>query len=239
MRKKRFIKGFTLIELIIAVGILGITSIVLTDILINSLRGENKINIVNQSKQAGQTVLEKLTNEIRQAEYVICPKADPSNRLVIKKGNDYLYYALVISESGNNYIAMNYLSDTDIKSIEDSQDCQNSISNPFVPIPPGGVGASDVGDGGDPTPTPTPVPLFGTYLTDINTVTGVSIEPVGDGMFTRNTGTGSKDSVTIKFRVKPGVNAGQTPENTLNEEGILFQTTVLLRGGRYYGQPKS
>ena len=60
-------------------------------------------------------------------------------------------------------------------------------------------------------------------LTDTNTQTGVSIE---NGLFTRIVVAGYKDQVTIKFDVKPAVDASKVVGPI---DSVTFQTTVQLR----------
>lgn len=82
--------GFSLIELIVVVTIVGLFGVFLTDILAQVLRGENKVRILSQVKQNGQTILDKLTDELRQAESTTCT----GNTIVIKGSGGYRRYQL-------------------------------------------------------------------------------------------------------------------------------------------------
>ncbi len=66
---------------------------------------------------------------------------------------------------------------------------------------------------------PTPV-----ILTDTKSQTGISVE---SGLFTRDRSAGFKDQVTIKFIVKPGVQAPAAVAGQIDP--VTFQTTVELR----------
>ena len=61
-------------------------------------------------------------------------------------------------------------------------------------------------------------------LTDTNPQTGVSAV---NGLFTRTSQPGSKDSVTIRFDLSPGVSAPQVVAGQIDPQ--TFQTTVQLR----------
>lgn len=68
-RDKKYIyqNGFTLVELIIAIGVFAVISISIATILINTLRGANKTNTLAGLRQNGNTLLTQMTRDIRSA----------------------------------------------------------------------------------------------------------------------------------------------------------------------------
>lgn len=204
-------KGFTLTELIVVIGIVAILGVIFTDFLIQSLRAENKVKVINQVKQNSQVVLDKLTNEIRQAKGVYCTDPDKNgvqsgpagtNTLVLLLNDGtylrFRFYPEVTTPTpSNGYIASDKL---DLSNVS----CSSAQSSP---------------------PT----------LSDTDKVNGVSLTYLTSGEFTskifkHTTQPGSTDLVTIKFAGRAGVSAGQAYEATVKEGGVISATTVQLRG---------
>lgn len=198
--------GFTLIELVIAIGILGVIGFVLTDIMTQSLRTENKSNMVNQIQQNGKTALDKISNEIRQAENIVCPVL-PLNQTLVKTNT------LVIFKQGEYTRFKFHAPSTD--------------QNGFIGIDNLPQGSFDCSVMTAQSPTVS-------SLTNIDKINGVSIEQTSDTeqIFIRNKAAGYKDTISIKFRAKQAINAGTLPENTVGDNGVLFQTTVQTRGAK-------
>ncbi|MFA6981670.1 MAG: hypothetical protein WC243_01435 [Patescibacteria group bacterium] len=63
-------KGFTLIELVLIIGLLVLTAGVSSDIIITLIRSYNKTQITNEIEQSADFVLLKLEREVRDAESV-------------------------------------------------------------------------------------------------------------------------------------------------------------------------
>lgn len=63
-------QGFTLIEILVVISIIGILTAITADIFIQIIRGSNKANIVTEIKQNGDNILNQLERVIRNAEEV-------------------------------------------------------------------------------------------------------------------------------------------------------------------------
>lgn len=195
---------------------MGILGLIFTDTIINTLRGESKVRIINQVKQNGQVVLDKLSNEIRQADRVVCIGKTASgtidgDTIVISKGGYYYRYRLqgplTGSNSRNGYISVEsfvvttYDSDITRDSGTDEDNyCTDSSSYKAI------------------------------SLTDQDLRTGVSLNFDGsDAAFSFGYNTNYKDTVIIRFKASESVRAGENYENQVE---VLFTTTIQVRGRR-------
>ncbi|KKS07178.1 hypothetical protein A3K01_01835 [candidate division WWE3 bacterium RIFOXYD1_FULL_43_17] len=80
-------KGFTLVELLVVIALLGISVGVTNDILVSLVRSYSKTQIKNEIEQQANFVGLKLERELRSAESVVPPTVPPyTSRLVILKG---------------------------------------------------------------------------------------------------------------------------------------------------------
>ena len=72
MRSKN---GFTLIELVVTVGIIGIVMVSLSDMMINSLRAKNRIRIMDKISQNGDWITSEIRKNLLRAprESIDCP----------------------------------------------------------------------------------------------------------------------------------------------------------------------
>jgi prepilin-type N-terminal cleavage/methylation domain-containing protein len=207
-------RGFTLVELIIVVSITTLLGLIMTDVLIQTLRGETKAKLVSTVKQNGQVILENLVNQIRQSEKVICVgdniSSPVTDTIVIFKQGSYIRYRMVAPSpladpTANGYIAFDTFTADDYPLI--SEDRCNDV---------------------------TLIASRTSYLTDTDPTKGISIFPSGevgytDNIFKRVVIPGFNDAVDIKFRASAGVTAGSAYEVTVKEGGILFNTTVGVR----------
>lgn len=221
--------GFTLIEMIVVISIMGVLGLIFTDILIQTLRGENKVKLISQVKQNGQVSLDKVTNMIRQAEKVVCVgdsglhNANPADdTIVLYRGNSNTW-AGVATESANVYFRFRFYQAT-------------STQNGYI--------AGDTFDRGY-YQSDIPIATYCTmnlqsqqfYLTDTDPLSGVSIafDSTTSGtipIFKLDRQPGYNDVVTVRFRAFQGVSAGSSYEKSLLPEGILFTTSVQSRGIR-------
>ncbi|OGE35536.1 hypothetical protein A3C32_02950 [Candidatus Daviesbacteria bacterium RIFCSPHIGHO2_02_FULL_41_14] len=207
-------KGFTLVELIIVISITTALGLVMTDVLIQTLRGENKAKIVGTVKQNGQTVLGNLVDQIHQAEKIVCVGdtivSPITDTIVIFKQGAYLRYRFVAPSPANSPTANGYIA-YDTFTADDFPEISTARCNDASLI----VSKSS-------------------YVTDIDPIKGISVFISGDSGYTENIFKrvevpGFKDALDIKFRAAAGVNAGSAYEVTLKEGGILFNTTVGVR----------
>ncbi|MDQ3098434.1 MAG: type II secretion system GspH family protein [bacterium] len=63
-------QGFTLIEILVVIAIVGVLTGITSDIFIQIVRGSNKANVVTEIKQNGDNVLNQLERTIRNAEEI-------------------------------------------------------------------------------------------------------------------------------------------------------------------------
>lgn len=208
-------KGFTLIELLVVIAVMGILGVILSDLLIQVLRGQNKVRIINQVKQNGQVVLDKLTQEIRQADEIIC-KGDSDKDLVVDtivlvKDGIYSRYRLHKPTPGieNGKITKTDFTEDDFLGIAYAELCTSNVN---------------YGRG-------TPVSLTDTDPNSgisVNTAVDASGNPI-DVFKIEDEKPQFTDIVTIKFRATAGVKAGEAYEATVADGGILFATAVQAK----------
>lgn len=99
MKSSTKIQGFTLVELLVTVTILGIIGLLFFSTFSSSLRGGNKAQIVLAIKQNGQSLLENLDKTIRGSDNVICVNV---STVVIIKDGIYTRYRFIDSTSSSN-----------------------------------------------------------------------------------------------------------------------------------------
>jgi prepilin-type N-terminal cleavage/methylation domain-containing protein len=63
-------KGFTLLEILVVIGIIGIITGITSDIFIQIIKASNKANIVTEIKQNGDAVLNQLDRLVRNADSI-------------------------------------------------------------------------------------------------------------------------------------------------------------------------
>lgn len=234
---KRFNQGFTLIELIVVISITVLLGIIFISILTQSFRGQNKSKLINQVKQNGQTVMDELANNIRQAEKVICvgkkSGSTVDDTIVLYNGKNFSRFRFNPPKTSaplkNGYFTREDFVLTECQGNENCAECLKGINNEDCPVA---------------APNPYDylcvfTPELGTKnsMTDQDTFNGVSIKydnisDIDQPIFLRSFQPGFKDLVTISFRALQGVSLGQTYENIIGQNGILFTTTVQLRGGQ-------
>lgn len=236
MRKLKFInigsttfglykRGFTMIELIVVVSVIVLLGLIFTDILVQTLRGQNKVRILNQVKQNGQVVMEKLSTSIRQGGEVKCvgdletdsDTIDDTITMFKPSGyyptqGTYTRFRLIrpVADSANGFLTEEHFTDKEKSSngFNDPQLCTKSL---------------DMGLKG--------------YLTDLDTIKGVSVDHYSTDeasfspLFKKIEKDGYNDAITVSFRMFPGVKVGKGAyEGDVKEGGIpVFTTTVQLR----------
>lgn len=202
---KRLNTGFTLAEIMIVIAITAVVGTILVAIFANTLRGSNKSQIISAMKQNGQAVMDNMEKAVRNADSVVCPIIIPpstsaqSNILVVGKDNVYTRFKFVpMSGSSNGLIQQ----DTKVPAVGD----KINVFRANVCTDPWTVGNYNT-------------------LTDTSSQSGVSV--VAGSLFTRYQSAGFKDSVNIKFILKPGVQAPVVITGQIDP--MTFQTTVHLR----------
>lgn len=221
IKNSKKIFGFTLIEMVVVTGIVATLGLIFTMVLVQTLRGENKVKTIDQVKQTGQIVLDQMANEIRQSDKVICASQTTDSRglyadtIILYKQGQYIRFRLdppvtpPSSPTSNGYIARDIIHPGDYQAITDqtcnTPDLLTRADNEL------------------------------TYLTNKDDkIKGISIDYDGlpsNEAFVWTPKYGYNDIVTIRFRATAGVDAGQAFENSVSEGGVLFTTTTKLRGG--------
>lgn len=223
--KKNKQKGFTLVELLVVISIMVVLGVIFTNILIDTLRGKNKVNAVNQVKQNGQVVLDKLSNEIRDAEKIVCVGKYSgtganigllvNDTIVIFKNGTFSQFRFhqpfpILAPSTNGYIRKVDFTATDLVNAEPDNPANTVIGSNLC--------------------TTVDTPGFGTNLnqkiTDTDPKNGVSINILnGENIFEQR-----GDSVIIKFAGSAGVKAGYAYDVSVKDGGVPFTTSVQTRG---------
>ncbi len=193
-------KGYTLIEALIGVTLFAALGILAVDILNRSLQGSNKAEIMSRIKQNGQSAMNTVDDNVRNADSVVCvgdfPDVNYSNTtLVVSKNGQFTRFRVYIEQAlsnKNGYIAK----DNPVPETGDANklcDADNLQTSPAV-------------------------------LTDTNLTSGVSIK---GGQFILGSKPGFKDLVNIQFQLGPPVNSSKTPDSQI--VSVPFSTSIAIR----------
>lgn len=192
--------GFTLIEILVVLGVMTIVGALLVETFIRSLFGGNKAEVINQIKQNGQTILETMDKTIRSSDNVICPPVIPPSTqassavLAMVREGVYTRYRFVNDQLLEDHPVLG----TDIKQSQFLLDICTNV---------GYVGAT------------------ASNITNTNLVT--ILNPTSGQIFTRGKSAGFKDVVTINFLIKAGTSI---PRNVADQiDPVPFTTTIQLR----------
>lgn len=198
------VNGFTIVEILVVISLLAVVSTFLTEAFVRSLRGGNKAEVVNRLKQNGQSVLDNISNTIRNSDNVVCPQISSdgtsatADTLAVEKKGTYTRFRFIAATSTTNG-----------KIIQDSPVFTTGTLQQFL---------TDICINTDYSGAAL------TSMTDTNITTGVSAV---NGVFHRNRQAGSKDSVNVSFNLKPAIFAPAV--STENLDPVPFKTTVVLR----------
>lgn len=207
-------RGFTLIELLVVVSIMGILGLIFTDTILQSLRGQTKVQVINQVKQNGQVVLDKLAGEIRRADNVTCvgdttPPDGILDTITIKRQGAFSRFRFYKPAPLSNPPRNGYLARYDFakEAIPDGFPLENLCT--------------DANFGSN----------LETKMTDSDVINGVSINSDGTNpVFSRSQSVGFSDVVSIRFTASQGVKTGQSTESRVKTGGIVFETSIQVRG---------
>lgn len=119
-KKFRFRRGFTLVEILVVIGILGLTTSALLYFLVTTVKSSNQTNIIAEVQQNGQVILNTLSSQITNGVSVSPNTSDggctqtvnlqttSTNCLVVQtQGNSPLYIKFfpLVTGTSNGYIA--------------------------------------------------------------------------------------------------------------------------------------
>jgi prepilin-type N-terminal cleavage/methylation domain-containing protein len=194
--------GFTLIETLVAVVVIGVMGLIMSEIIIKSFQSNAKTALIGTIKNNGQVVLNTLDNAIRTSDGVICVKptltASYNDTIIIQKSGLYTrfqFFQPSISPPANGYVR---------------QDSSSSVD------------ATTCALGGSP-------PSISLTSRDVNSgvsITYPTVNPIGP--FTKYPTANFKDTINIDFFVGPPVNSPLSFENQVGSK-IEFKTTVEVR----------
>lgn len=197
-------KGFSLVEVVIAITILGVIGAYVGSILTTAFKGSNKSALLGDIKQNGQTALGLMDRTIRNSDKVICPyvTTQNSNYLIIST-SDGKIVRFTISPQPSTYFNGTIIGDfpdVDTLLLNPADICITLVNTP---------------------------PQNPTNLTDDNFNSGVSVR---NGGFTVSKNPGFKDVVTVQFDLGPAVGKPVGYDASIGGSGYVhFVTSIQLR----------
>ncbi|MCL4366051.1 prepilin-type N-terminal cleavage/methylation domain-containing protein [Patescibacteria group bacterium] len=222
--------GFTIAEVLVVIAIIAIIGTIMVTTFSNTLRGSNKAQIISAIKQNGQSALENMDKNIRNADNLVCNSSSPScsglgDTVVVVQNGTYTRYRIALSSAVSGMAPASCIGtgangciiwDNPAKQID--ANTNNLETDPvFIQRICGSTIINGIGAGIDPMP-------LANILTDTNQQTGVSV--IG-GSFNCSNLAGFKTNVTLNFQLGPG---SQAPAATSGQiDPVTFQTTVSLR----------
>lgn len=196
-------KGFSLIEVVIAITILGVIGAFVGSILTTAFKGSNKSALLGDIKQNGQTALGLIDRTIRNSDTVIYPDQTSTNShtLTISTSEGKIIrftFCLAPTKNFNGRIVEDFpLPDTPVSNL--AIEC-NSLNNSIFRRP--------------------------TTLTD-DSINGVSVI---NGGFAVNKNPGFKDVVTVQFDLGPPIGKSGSYDTSIGGSGFVhLVTSVQLR----------
>jgi prepilin-type N-terminal cleavage/methylation domain-containing protein len=195
-------KGFTLLETLVAVVVIGAVGIMMADIIVRTFQANTKTALVGVIKQNGQMAMNIMESTIRSSDGVVCIDTlnNPSRGIVVRKAGSFVRF-WYIQASPNSYIVQDnpVLPATNM----DTDLCNLSII---------GLAANQ------------------SILTNRGNATAGQGINVTSASFTKNPNPDNyKDSVAIVFAMGP---SGNTTSNRFEDRlgsNIEFRTTVDIR----------
>ncbi|MBI2017858.1 prepilin-type N-terminal cleavage/methylation domain-containing protein [Candidatus Daviesbacteria bacterium] len=200
--------AFTLVEVLVVLGVLSILGLIVLTIFTRSLRGTNKTQIILSIKENGQSVLENIDKNIRNADNLVCVS---SNTVVLFKEGTYTRYR--ISEPQDSSTSPT-CSENGCIAFDSPQPLPEEITpEEFI----NRLGQNRICSSTDPLLSPT-------ILTDTDEEKGVL---VSNGLFELDRKEGFKDSLNVKFTLEAPPGAPEALRGQIDP--VIFETTIQLR----------
>ena len=97
--------GFTLVELMLVIALLGVSVGVTNDILMSLVRSNNKIQVMNEIEQQSNFVSMKIEKELRNASSIEIPTVvTPSGKLLKFKTKDGITIEYTVNDDGSGVV---------------------------------------------------------------------------------------------------------------------------------------
>jgi prepilin-type N-terminal cleavage/methylation domain-containing protein len=208
-------KGFTLVEAVVAISIIGVIGVIMSDILTRAFDNTQKTNLISNVQQNGQAALSSFEDTIRYSEFVCVGGVTTEGQTVPNTIAEYNQPVLVVYKEGK-YIRL--------RIVPQSGSINGYISEDF-PLPP-------VVDA-------TATDLCSTVsLSNMRKITndtmlsvkGGTIALLSNPINSDSVGGTSKVSLTIRFGIGAGFGAPVNPESQIGTNNeIVFQSTAQFR----------
>lgn len=172
--------GFTLLEALITVAIVGVVGFIMADILSRGFKNTNKTQLLGTIKQNGQSALNIIDQTIRNSEAVVCTMDAPNiPTITVVKDDKYTRFKFITEKPTlNGYITQDNLTVLEPPASEEEINAV-CLSVPTIPS---------------------------VVITDTNPTTGVSLK---SGKFGKASGSGGKPAVSIEFFLGPGIKSNK------------------------------